>query len=131
MDISSPVVDLNDAWFGIVTRPFILSLALQDLKAQVNGRSARRRGLKEAESFRAVAYQQVLGLLIVIEHHPMVFAAKSRLLIAAKRRVRRIEVVAIGPDASGLDGAAEAIGGVDASCPHASAKPIEGIIGNR
>src|SRR5271166_413654 len=70
MDVSSPVVDLNDAWFGIVTRPFVLSLA--KTKAQ-KGRSAKRRGLKEAKSFGAVADQEVLGLLIVIEHHPMVF----------------------------------------------------------
>jgi hypothetical protein len=27
MDVSSPVVELNDACFGIVTRAFILSLA--------------------------------------------------------------------------------------------------------
>src|SRR3984957_6726055 len=53
---------------------------------------------EEAELLRAVADQHVLGLLIMIEHHLVVFAADARLLVAAERRMCGIGVVAIGPN---------------------------------
>ena len=65
---------------------------------------------EEAQLFRAVADQHVLGLLIMIKHHLVRFAANARLLVTTERGVCRIEVVAVGPDAAGLDFTAEAIG---------------------
>src|SRR5579872_5627771 len=86
---------------------------------------------KEAELLWAVADQEILGLLIVIEHHLVVLAADAGLLVAAERGVRRVGVIAIGPDASGLDRAAEAIGTVDVARPHTGAEAVERVIGNR
>ena len=60
--------------------------------------------LKEAELLGAVAYQQVLGLLIVVEHHAVRLAANAGLLISAEGCVRRIGMVAVDPHAARLDG---------------------------
>jgi hypothetical protein len=49
----------------------------------------------------------------MVEHHLVVLPPETRFLVATKGRVRRIEVVAIGPHSSRLDAAAEAIGAVD------------------
>ena len=40
--------------------------------------------LKEAHLFRTIRDQHVFGLLIMIEHHQMVFAADTRLLITTE-----------------------------------------------
>src|SRR5436853_234929 len=61
------------------------------------------RSSEEPELLRAVADQHVLGLLVVIEHHLVGFAADTGLLVSAERRMGRIGVIAIGPDAAGLD----------------------------
>src|SRR3984957_17514890 len=95
---------------------------------------SRRRGgarSEEAELLRAVADQHVLGLLIMIEHHLVVFAADARLLVAAERRMCGIGVVAIGPDAARLDRAAEAVAAIGVAAPHARAETVEGVIGDR
>src|ERR1019366_1396875 len=76
-------------------------------------RRPRRSRLEEAELLRAVADQHVLGLLVVVEHHAVIFPPDPRLLVAAEGRVGRIGVVAVGPHPSGLDGAAEAVAAVD------------------
>ena len=68
--------------------------------------AAAIKGSEEAQRLRAVADQQVLRLLIVIQHHLMGFAADAGLLVAAERRMRGIGMVAVGPHAPGLDGAA-------------------------
>src|SRR5271154_4652969 len=86
---------------------------------------------EEAELLRAVADQHVLGLLIVIKHHLVVFAADARLLVAAERRMRGIGVVAIGPDAASLDRAAEAVAAIGVAAPHAGAETVERVIGDR
>ena len=49
----------------------------------------------------------------MIEHHQVRLAPDARLLVAAEGRMRRIEVVAVGPHPPGLDRAAGAIGAVD------------------
>ena len=41
------------------------------------------------------AHQQILDLLVVVQHHPVRLAADTGLLVAAERRMRRIEVAAI------------------------------------
>jgi len=60
--------------------------------------------LKEAELLGAVAYQQVFGLLIVVEHHAVRLAANAGLLVSAKGCVGRIGMVAVDPHAARLDG---------------------------
>src|SRR5689334_7095881 len=86
-------------------------------------------GLEEAHWFGVVAHQQILCLLIVVEHHLMCFATDARLFVSAEGRVRWIEVVAIGPDASGLNGSARAIGEICIAGPDAGAQPIQGFVG--
>src|SRR5699024_11883561 len=65
-------------------------------------------GLRTADSEEAlrplrVGDEQVLGLLVVVEHHAVVLAAEAGLLVAAERRVRRVLVVGVGPHAPGRD----------------------------
>src|SRR5580700_3797851 len=86
---------------------------------------------EEAELLRAVADQHVLRLLIVIEHHLVVLAADAGLLVAAERRVCRIGVEAVCPDATGLDRAAKAVAAVRVPAPYASAEAVERIVGDR
>ena len=47
------------------------------------------RTLEETQSFRAVANQHVLGLLVMRQHHAVIFTPDTRLLIAAKGRMGR------------------------------------------
>src|SRR5580765_2688558 len=56
----------------------------------------------EPERVRAVRDEQVLGLLVVLQHHLVVLAADARLLVAAEGGMRGIGVVAVGPHAAGL-----------------------------
>src|SRR5690606_34717448 len=83
-----------------------------------------------AERLRAVAYQHVLGLLVVIEHHLVRLAADAGLLVAAEGRMGRVGMVAVGPDAAGLDVAAEAIGAVPVAGPDAGAEAVERVVGD-
>ena len=96
-----------------------------------DGTAAPLGGSEEAELLRAVADQQVLGLLVVVEHHLVVLAADARLLVAAERRVRGIGVVAVGPDPARLDAAAEAVGAVHVAGPDAGAEAVERVVGDR
>src|SRR5262249_31717647 len=57
--------------------------------------------------------------------------ADARLLIATERGMRRISVIAVGPYATGLDSAAHAICARAVAGPHARAKTIERVIGDR
>ena len=61
---------------------------------------------EEAQRLGVVAHQQVLGLLVVVEHHLVGLAADAGLLVPAERRMRGVRVVAVRPDAAGLDLAA-------------------------
>src|SRR3989440_6869034 len=51
--------------------------------------------LEEPQRLRRIAHQQVLGLLVMVEHHLVVFAADARLLVATEGGVRGIGVVAV------------------------------------
>src|SRR5690606_14499631 len=73
---------------------------------------------EESELLGRVADQQVLGLLVVIQHLGMVLPADPGLLVPAERRMRRISVVAVRPHAARLDTAAEAVSGVGVAGPH-------------
>jgi hypothetical protein len=86
---------------------------------------------KEAECLRAIADHEVLGLLIVVEHHLVIFAANAGLLVAAERRMRGIDVIAIRPDPAGLNGATEPVGSGAIPRPDSGAEAIERVIGNR
>src|SRR3569623_573194 len=85
---------------------------------------------EEAKLLRAVADQEVLGLLIVIKHHLMGLAPNARLLVAAECRVRGIGVVAIGPDPASLDGAAEAVAAVGVAAPDAGPQAVQRVVGD-
>ncbi|CAM2147310.1 hypothetical protein PT2222_10131 [Paraburkholderia tropica] len=85
---------------------------------------------EETQRLVAIADEQVLRLLIVIEHHLVVLAADARLLVAAERRVRRIRVIAVRPHAPGLDLAAEAICARAVTRPHARAEAVERVVGD-
>src|SRR5881275_2005750 len=85
---------------------------------------------EEAKLLGAVAHQQVLGLLIVIQHPEMVFAADARLLVAPECGMRRIGMIAVGPDPTRLDRPAEAIAAIGVATPDAGAEAIERVVGD-
>jgi hypothetical protein len=104
------------------------SQVLREPSGHVENWEATGRRSEEPERLRAVADQQVLRLLVVVEHHLVVLATDAALLVAAERRVRRVDVVAVGPDAAGLDAAAEPVGGVDVARPDAGAQAVERVV---
>ena len=83
---------------------------------------------EEAHRLRAVTHQQVFGLLIVIQHHLMVLAADPGLLVTAKRRMGRIQVIAVCPDAAGLKPSPHPIRDVDVSRPYGRPQAVERIV---
>src|SRR6478609_820957 len=88
-------------------------------------------GSEESLGLVAVGHQQVLGLLVVVEHHLVVLPADAGLLVAAERRVGGIGVVAVGPHPAGLDIAPGPVGGVAVAGPDPSPQAIEGVVGDR
>src|ERR1700691_1788321 len=78
--------------------------------------------LDEDQRLGAVADQNVLRLLVMVEHHLMSLSADSGLLVAAEGGMRWIRMIAIGPDPACLDAAAETIGGVQIPGPHSCAQ---------
>src|SRR5438105_1969391 len=87
------------------------------------GRPARRVcGREETERVGRVADEQVLRLLVVLEHHLVRLTSDAGLLIAAERRVRGVGVIAVRPHATGLDLAAGTVAAVAIAGPHAGAQ---------
>src|SRR5450631_1028539 len=86
---------------------------------------------EEAELLGAIADQQVLGLLVMVEHHLVGFSADARLLVSAERRMCGISVITVGPDAARLYCAAEAVEPVGITAPDTRAEAIERVVGNR
>src|SRR5258708_37458427 len=86
---------------------------------------------EETELLGTVADQHVLGLLIVVEHHLVGFAADARLLVAAERRMCGIGVIAVGPHPARLDGAAETVEPVGVTAPDACAEAVQRVVGDR
>src|SRR5579864_5831099 len=78
--------------------------------------------LKEPQSFRRIADEQVFRLLIVIQHHLVRLAADTGLLVAAKRSMRRVGVITVCPDAPSLNRAAHAIARIEIARPHSRAE---------
>ena len=60
----------------------------------------------------------------------MVLPADARTLVAAKRRVRRVGVVAVGPHPTGLDVPTRAVSGVHVAAPHAGAEAVKRVVGD-
>src|SRR5687768_10935024 len=83
---------------------------------------------EEAELLRAVAHQQVLGLLVVLQHHAVGLTADPRLLVAAERRVGGIGVIAVGPDASGFDTAPHPVAGVHIPAPDTGPQAVKRVV---
>jgi len=52
----------------------------------------------------------------------------TRLLVATEGRVGRVGVIAVGPDATGLDGATHAVGDVAVAAPDAGTEAIERVV---
>src|SRR5664279_5449221 len=86
---------------------------------------------EQAEWFGAVADQQVLGLAVVVQHHPVVLPADAGDLVTTERRTRRVGVVAVRPDPAGLDLAAHLVGPVPVAGPDPGAQAVEGVVGDR
>src|SRR6478609_4769946 len=80
---------------------------------------------EEPEGVGRVGDEQVLRLLVVVEHHLVVLPADARLLVSTERRVRRVLVVAVGPHATGLDSTAHPVGARAVAGPHAGAEAVE------
>src|ERR1700682_1878396 len=78
----------------------------------------------------AIGDEQVFGLLVVVEHHLVVLAADARLLVAAERRMGRVQVVAVGPHPAGLDIAPGPVSGIAVAAPHPGPQPVEGVVGD-
>src|ERR1022692_1243046 len=84
--------------------------------------------LEEPKRFRAVADQQILRLLIVVESQLVRFTAESRLLVPAEGRMGGIGVIAVRPHATCLDFAADAVGGVAVARPHARSESVRSVV---
>ena len=90
----------------------------------------RRQGLEEPELVRVVADQQVLGLLVVVEHHLVVLPADAGGLVAAEGRARGVGVVAVRPHPAGLDRPPRAVGRVGVPGPHAGTEAVQRVVGD-
>src|SRR5450755_4280785 len=87
--------------------------------------------LEQPERFGAVADEQVLRLAVVIQHHEVVLAADARDLVATERGTGGVLVVAVRPDAAGLDAAAHLVCPGAVSGPDTGAQSVEGVIRDR
>ena len=67
----------------------------------------------------------------MIQHHRVRLAPDAALLIPAKRRVRRIRVIAVRPNPPCLYPAPKPVAPVRIAAPDARAQPIQRVIGNR
>src|ERR1700720_4943243 len=96
------------------------------LRDRVTGRCS-----EEPLGLIAVGDEQVLGLLVVVEHHLVVLAADARLLVATERRMGRVLAVAVGPHPAGLNITPAPVGGIAVAAPDPSTQAVEGVVGDR
>ncbi len=66
----------------------------------------------------------------MVEHHLVGFAADAGLLLSAEGRVGGIQVVAVGPDATGLDAPGQSLHLVNVPGPDAGAQSVHGVVGD-
>src|SRR5579872_3715755 len=100
------------------------------VRARGGERLPHRRWLEEAELLRAVAHEQILGLLIVIEHHAVSFTANAGLFVSAECGVGGVGVIAVDPNTACLNAAAQVVAAVGIPTPQACAEPIECVVGD-
>src|ERR1700747_161118 len=86
---------------------------------------------KEAKGLGRIAYQDVLGVLIVVEHHFVIFAPDAGLLVSAECGMSRIRMVTVCPHATGLNLATELVGPVPVAGPDAGAETVECVVCHR
>ncbi len=65
----------------------------------------------------------------MVEHHFVILAAEARLFVAAERGVCRVIVVAIYPDAAGLDGTRDLVELVSVARPDTRSEAVERVVG--
>src|SRR5262245_24250982 len=82
---------------------------------------------EEADGLGVLSPQEVLGLLLAVEHHAVILAAEARLLVSAECGMCGVQVVAVHPDAPALDRAPRAVGRVGVTRPHAGAEAVERV----
>src|SRR6202795_850609 len=66
----------------------------------------------------------------MVEHHLVVLAADAGLLVATERRVRRVEVEAVRPDAPSLDSATHAERGIHIATPDTGTESVQRVVGD-
>ena len=69
-------------------------------------------------------------MLIGIQRHLVRFPPDAGLFIAAERRMRRVDMIAVGPHATGFNAATHAIGEVGIPRPYPGAETKLGLIGD-
>ena len=80
--------------------------------------------LEESELILVHRDQHVLGLTTMTEHHLMCLTTKPRLLVATERCMRWVCVVAIDPNATGLDGTRNLVRLMSVTSPDPSSKSV-------
>src|ERR1035437_3081250 len=105
--------------------------AKNDRRGRFRPRRQVSGGSEKAALLGTIADQQVLRLLVVVEHHLVGFSAAARLLVSAERSMGWISVITVGPDAARLYCAAEAVEPVGITAPDTRAEAIERVVGDR
>src|SRR5450830_578300 len=108
---------------GIVLSWLLVIVTLAGMSSCTPG--CGRAGSEEAELLGGVRHQQVLGLLVVVEHHLVVLATDARALVAAERGRGRVRVVAVRPHPTRLDVPPRPVGDVALARPDPGAQPVE------
>src|ERR1039457_2535193 len=86
---------------------------------------------EQPERFTAVADEEVLRLAVVIQHHAVVLPADAGDLVATECGTCRVLVIAVRPDATGLDAAAHLVRPAAIPGPDTGAQPVEAVIRDR
>src|ERR1700730_16819273 len=89
-----------------------------------------RLGLKEALLLWTVTDEHVLSLLVMIQHHFVVFTPKTRLFVAAECGVSGIQVITVDPNAAGPNLPSEAIATVCVAAPSSRPQSVSRVIGD-
>mmetsp|Transcript_39887 Transcript_39887/g.69060 ORF Transcript_39887/g.69060 Transcript_39887/m.69060 type:complete len:559 (+) Transcript_39887:102-1778(+) len=87
--------------------------------------------LEEAQFVLVVRDQHVLGVAVVVKHHLVVLSAETGLFVSTKRSVGRVGMVVVYPHTAGLDGTRHLVHLVGIAGPHASAKAVDTVVGDR
>jgi large subunit ribosomal protein L11e len=86
--------------------------------------------LEESQLVLVVRDQHVLGVAVVVEHHLVILAAETRLLVASERSVGRVCVVAVDPHTTGLDGSWYLVQLVGITGPDSGSQTVGGVVGD-